>query len=41
MCGVAGFLHFDQGRQAESEIIKRMADVIAHRGPDGQVWRGV
>ena len=36
MCGVAGFLHFDQGRQAESEIIKRMADVIAHRGPDGE-----
>lgn len=36
MCGIAGFLHFEQQRPAEYTTIKRMAEVIAHRGPDGE-----
>ncbi len=36
MCGVAGFFHLDQHRPAERETLKKMTDVIAHRGPDGE-----
>lgn len=36
MCGIAGFLHFDKERQANSWVIKKMADVISHRGPDDE-----
>jgi asparagine synthase (glutamine-hydrolysing) len=36
MCGITGFLHFDKERIAASEVIKQMADVIAHRGPDDE-----
>ncbi len=36
MCGISGFLHFDKERQASHSIIKKMNDVIAHRGPDGE-----
>ena len=35
MCGISGFLHFDVDRPAKAEIIKRMTDLIRHRGPDG------
>ena len=38
MCGIAGILHFD-GSVAEPERLRRMADAMAHRGPDGEgVW---
>ncbi len=35
MCGIAGVLHFD-GTAASPLALKRMADAIAHRGPDGE-----
>ena len=35
MCGVAGLLNLD-GRPAETGVLKRMTDAIAHRGPDGE-----
>ena len=33
MCGVAGILHL-YGGNVDSGLIKRMCDIIAHRGPD-------
>lgn len=36
MCGIAGFIHFEQSRQASSETLKKMTDCIAYRGPDGE-----
>src|SRR5438046_1598840 len=35
MRGVAGFVHLD-GAPASAATLKRMTDVIAHRGPDGE-----
>lgn len=35
MCGVAGLLYLD-GRPAESVLLRRMGEAIAHRGPDGE-----
>ncbi|AXA80007.1 MULTISPECIES: asparagine synthase (glutamine-hydrolyzing) [Achromobacter] len=35
MCGIAGFLNLD-GAPAAPELVKRMTDAIAHRGPDGE-----
>ena len=35
MCGIVGFI--DQKKKKEkTEIIKNMADMIKHRGPDGE-----
>jgi asparagine synthase (glutamine-hydrolysing) len=36
MCGISGFLHFDQEREVNDIIIKKMNAVITHRGPDGE-----
>jgi asparagine synthase (glutamine-hydrolysing) len=36
MCGLAGFFGGSTGR--ESEILRRMADRIRHRGPDSSNW---
>ena len=36
MCGITGFLHFDRERKADPVVIKKMADTISHRGPDGE-----
>jgi asparagine synthase (glutamine-hydrolysing) len=40
MCGIAGLLHF--GRLADAPLrVKRMADSMVHRGPDGEgYWNG-
>ncbi|CAB4706443.1 unannotated protein [freshwater metagenome] len=35
VCGIAGIVHLD-GRAADETLAKRMADAIAHRGPDGE-----
>ncbi len=35
MCGIAGVLE-RSGRRVERELLQRMGDVIAHRGPDGE-----
>jgi asparagine synthase (glutamine-hydrolysing) len=36
MCGIAGYLHFDVDNLTDSSRLKKMTDVIAHRGPDGE-----
>jgi asparagine synthase (glutamine-hydrolysing) len=36
MCGICGTLEFDAGRPADSNRLKRMTSVLAHRGPDGE-----
>jgi asparagine synthase (glutamine-hydrolysing) len=35
MCGIAGIFNID-GKTPDSAVLKRMTDVIAHRGPDGE-----
>ena len=35
MCGITGIVHFD-GAPASPVVLKRMTDIIAHRGPDGE-----
>ena len=37
MCGIAGILHRD-GRPASITALTAMTDIIAHRGPDGEVF---
>ncbi|HEX6201251.1 MAG TPA: asparagine synthase (glutamine-hydrolyzing) [Thermoanaerobaculia bacterium] len=36
MCGIAGVLHQERGGRAEPELLRAMADVLAHRGPDDE-----
>jgi asparagine synthase (glutamine-hydrolysing) len=36
MCGIAGILKFDARDSAEAPRLRRMRDVLAHRGPDGE-----
>lgn len=37
MCGITGFVNFEgHDRDAARARVKRMADAIAHRGPDGE-----
>jgi len=36
MCGITGFLHFDRERISQETVVKKMADSISHRGPDGE-----
>lgn len=36
MCGIAGILYADPQRPVSPEILKAMADAIAHRGPDAE-----
>ncbi|MFL5410993.1 MAG: asparagine synthase (glutamine-hydrolyzing) [Myxococcales bacterium] len=35
MCGISGFLNRDSNRPADGALVRRMTDVIVHRGPDG------
>ena len=34
MCGIAGILEFGEKSHVDSGVLRRMCDVIAHRGPD-------
>src|ERR1700683_3368862 len=34
MCGIAGIFEFGQDAHVDSAILRRMCDVMAHRGPD-------
>jgi asparagine synthase (glutamine-hydrolysing) len=36
MCGIAGRLNFASENYASSQLIRRMTDLIAHRGPDSE-----
>src|SRR5688572_9685008 len=39
MCGIAGIFHPDVPKPVNPARVKAMADVLAHRGPDGSgVW---
>src|ERR1035441_3131208 len=35
MCGIAGVFHFDSDRKVDNILLKRITDVLSHRGPDG------
>jgi asparagine synthase (glutamine-hydrolysing) len=34
MCGIAGIIDFNQNKSINDNILKKMSDVIIHRGPD-------
>src|ERR1035437_5246673 len=34
MCGIAGILEFGADARVDSGVLRRMCDVMAHRGPD-------
>jgi asparagine synthase (glutamine-hydrolysing) len=34
MCGIAGILEFGKDGHADPDVLRRMCDVMAHRGPD-------
>ncbi len=36
MCGITGIFHFDRERTVDNTLLKKMTDVIRHRGPDGE-----
>lgn len=36
MCGIAGLFHPERGTPPDLADLRRMADAIAHRGPDGE-----
>jgi asparagine synthase (glutamine-hydrolysing) len=39
MCGIAGIINFDSDRPVEPERLRRMRDVLHHRGPDAEgMW---
>jgi asparagine synthase (glutamine-hydrolysing) len=41
MCGIAGLFHPDVPKPVDPARIRAMADVLAHRGPDGSgIWTG-
>ena len=35
MCGIAGIIRFD-GAPVQADLLRRMTDTLAHRGPDGE-----
>jgi asparagine synthase (glutamine-hydrolysing) len=41
MCGIAGIFHPEHDREPDRELLVRMCDRIAHRGPDDHgIWTG-
>ncbi len=36
MCGITGIFYFDKNRIANKDRLKKMTDIIRHRGPDGE-----
>ncbi|HCY01760.1 MAG TPA: asparagine synthetase B, partial [Erythrobacter sp.] len=39
MCGIAGIFHYETVKPVDPRRVERMADALAHRGPDGSgVW---
>jgi asparagine synthase (glutamine-hydrolysing) len=40
VCGIAGRLNFRTGAPVDPGILRRMSDLLAHRGPDGEgIWQ--
>lgn len=41
MCGIAGFVNLDLDSDSSGELLRRMTDIIRHRGPDDDGhWQG-
>jgi asparagine synthase (glutamine-hydrolysing) len=39
VCGIAGRVNFISGAPVDRDVVQRMCDLLAHRGPDGEgVW---
>lgn len=38
MCGIVAYYTFKQQDTTDCELIRRMTDSMAHRGPDSGVW---
>ena len=36
MCGIAGKVYTERGRQVEEELLHSMCQAMAHRGPDDE-----
>lgn len=36
MCGITGYIHFNRERIVDPTTIRKMNDIISHRGPDGE-----
>lgn len=36
MCGISGIFHYEADRPVDHEVLRRMADSLRHRGPDGE-----
>lgn len=36
MCGIAGKFYLDGQQPVDPDLIQRMMDAVAHRGPDGE-----
>jgi len=36
MCGISGFVHKDPHQPIDMRILRRMTDIMRHRGPDGE-----
>lgn len=36
MCGICGLIHLDEERPVDETLLRRMTDIIAHRGPDDE-----
>ncbi len=36
MCGITGIFHFEKSRKVDYNRLKKMTDIIRHRGPDGE-----
>jgi len=36
MCGICGKLYYDPNRKGSADLVQKMMDTIAHRGPDGE-----
>lgn len=36
MCGITGIVYFNKERKVKPETLKKMADIIRHRGPDDE-----
>ena len=36
MCGIVGRFNFRSGAPVEVQLLKKMSNLLAHRGPDGE-----